>query len=48
MLHLVFGIGGLVGPFLVSIFGSQSYIILGVILAVSCVFYFFLQQPDSK
>lgn len=48
ILHTVFGIGGLVGPFLVAIFGSRSYFILGIILAVSSVFYFFLHPADSR
>lgn len=47
LLHTVFGIGGLVGPFLVAIFGSSSYFILGIILAFCSVFYLFLQNPDS-
>lgn len=46
MIHMVFGIGGLVGPFLVSFLGSISYIVLGVCLAVTSVLVFFLRPPD--
>ncbi len=47
ILHTVFGIGGLVGPFLVALFGSRSYFILGVVLAVSSFFYLFLTPPEG-
>jgi hypothetical protein len=42
MLHSLFGIGGLIGPFLVAIFGSQSYLILGIFLAFMSVCFYFL------
>jgi MFS family permease len=47
ILHTVFGVGGLIGPFFVSIFGSRSYFILGIVLAVSSVFFFFLTPPET-
>ena len=46
MIHMVFGIGGLVGPFLVSFMGSMSYIILGICLASTFFLVFFLTPPD--
>lgn len=48
ILHTIFGVGGLVGPFLVAIFGSKSYFILGITLAIVSFFYFFLQPPDDR
>jgi uncharacterized membrane protein YgaE (UPF0421/DUF939 family) len=47
LLHLVFGIGGLVGPFLAAIFGSHSYFLLGVILAFTSFFCYFLKKPEG-
>lgn len=34
LLHTIFGVGGLLGPFLVSFFGLKSYFILGLLLFI--------------
>ena len=48
MIHMVIGIGALVGPFFVAFLGSSSYIVLGVCLAVTSVVVFFLRPPDRN
>lgn len=47
LLHTIFGVGGFVGPYLVSIFGSKSYFILGIALAITGLAYPFLHEPDG-
>lgn len=47
LLHTLFGIGGLVGPFLVSICGSKSYFVLGLLMLIISVSYLFLTNPDE-
>lgn len=47
LLHTIFGIGGLLGPFVVAECGSKSYFILGIILMLCSVSYLFLRSPDS-
>jgi hypothetical protein len=47
-LHTIFGIGGLTGPFVVTIFESKSYFVLGIILAIISFIYLFLDNPDNQ
>jgi len=47
LLHTIFGIGGLLGPFVVAMFGNQSYFVLGIILAIVSISFFFLSSPDG-
>jgi hypothetical protein len=45
VIHGCFGIGGLIGPFIVYIFELSSLTILGFIALITVVFYFKLETP---
>jgi MFS family permease len=47
LLHTIFGVGGLLGPFVVSFLGSKSYFALGLILAIVSLTFLFLSSPDG-
>lgn len=47
LLHTIFGVGGLLGPFIVSELGSKSYFVLGLILAVVSISFLFVSSPDG-
>jgi hypothetical protein len=48
LLHSIFGIGGLIGPFIVAMFGLKSYFVLGIAMTLSSVIFLFLENPESK
>ena len=48
LLHTIFGLGGLIGPFLVAIFGAKSYFYLGIALALCSVVYLILDSPEQR
>ena len=47
LLHTIFGLGGLIGPFLVAVAGAKSYFVLGLLLALSSFLYIILEGPDN-
>ncbi len=44
-MHGTFGIGGLLGPFVVYVFELNSFVFLGVLGLLTMIFYFFLETP---
>ena len=48
LLHTIFGLGGLIGPFLVAIFGADSYFYLGIVLALCSVIYLVIDSPENR
>ena len=48
LLHTIFGLGGLIGPFLVAIFGAKSYFYLGIALALCSFVYLILDSPENR
>lgn len=46
-LHGWFGIGGLIGPFVVYIFELNALLVLGIITTISTIFYFILETPEK-
>jgi hypothetical protein len=45
ILHGTYGLGGLLGPMLISVFGIESYFIVGVLLGLLAPFYYRLKSP---
>jgi fucose permease len=48
LLHLVFGAGGLVGPFIIIKFHEHSFFILGLMFISSIPLFYFLKAPESR
>ena len=46
LINSLFGIGGLLGPYLVYVFEGSSYISFGVFIALLIPFYYSLQSPE--
>jgi hypothetical protein len=45
LLHLIFGAGGLVGPFVVIEFHEHSFFVLGLLFLTCIPMYFILRAP---
>jgi hypothetical protein len=45
MIHGFFGIGGLLGPFIVYLFELRSLTIIGIVSVISAIFYFYIPSP---
>ena len=45
ILHGTYGIGGLLGPLLISVFGIKSYFIIAVLLGLLAPFYYKFKSP---
>ena len=48
LLHMLFGVGGLTGPFIVASFKDKSYSILGIALLMSAPLFFILNSPENR
>ena len=44
----MFGIGGLFGPILVNMFGTSSFAVMGIVIAIAGTPFCFLESPESK
>ena len=45
LLHMLFGVGGLTGPFIVPIFKDKSYLVLGITLLMSAPLFYIFNSP---
>lgn len=48
LLHLLFGVGGFVGPIITSFTGARSYFYLGLILLLLCPLFLYTQSPENR
>jgi MFS-type transporter involved in bile tolerance (Atg22 family) len=48
LLHTLFGVGGLIGPFMAAIFGAKTYFVLGICLILIAPIYCLLQSPENR
>ena len=46
MAHAVFGVGGLIGPFIVYFFSTKAFIAMGILSAVAIPFYMKVKSPE--
>ena len=48
LVNLFFGIGGLIGPFIVIIWEENALWVIGIVFIISIVPFFFLKSPDER
>ncbi len=48
ILHVMYGIGGLLSPFLIYLVGLYSYLIIGICMAIVAPLYYVLPSPQIK
>lgn len=48
LLHTMFGVGGLIGPFIVAFLGAKTYFTLGVCLGISSFAYLIIDSPEMR
>ena len=48
LLHMMFGVGGFIGPFAVAIFNLKSYFFLGLLLMICSALFLIFPSPENR